>query len=60
MGHIGRTPTASCDPVVTEDYYRKGLEVGKKTVEDPQMMPALQARNHAATGVLPTPANTKP
>ena len=37
------------DPVVAEDYYRKGLEIGKLKVEDAQMMPALQARNHAAT-----------
>jgi len=38
------------DPVVTEDYYRKGLEINKTLAEkDPQMMPAMQARNHAAT-----------
>jgi len=44
-----RTP----DPVVAEDYYRKGLEVGKMKPEEAQMMPAMQARNHAATGTLP-------
>ena len=37
------------DPVVAEDYYRKGLEVGKMKSEEAQMMPAMQARNHAAT-----------
>ena len=47
------------DPVVTEDYYRKGLEVGKQKVEDPQMMPALQARNHAATPKADEPSAKK-
>ena len=37
------------DPVIAEDYYRKGLEVGKMKPEDVQMMPAMQARNNAAT-----------
>lgn len=38
------------DPVVTEDYYRKGLEIGKNLpAEEVQMAPAMQARNHAAT-----------
>ena len=37
------------DPVVTEDYYRKGLEISKMKAEEAQMMPAIQARNHAAT-----------
>ena len=46
------------DPLVTEDYYRKGIEINK-TLENaahaPSLAPALQARNHAATGVVPTP-----
>jgi uncharacterized protein len=43
-----RTP----DPVVTEDYYRKGIEINK-TLEAPasSLAPAQQARNHAQTGV---------
>ncbi len=46
------------DPVVTEDYYRKGLEINRTL--DAQagaasLAPAVQARNHAATGVLPKP-----
>ena len=41
------------DPVVEEDYYRKGVEINK-TLRGPQaasLAPATQARNHAATGV---------
>ena len=46
-----RTP----DPLVTEDYYRKGIEINK-TLENgsiSSLAPALQARNHAQTGVQP-------
>ncbi len=44
------------DPVVTSDEYRKGISANP----DPQanaasLAPEVQARNHAATGVLPTP-----
>lgn len=48
-----RTP----DPVVAEDYYRKGVEINK-TLEagGASLAPAQQARNHAATGVVPTRA----
>ena len=40
------------DPVVDEDYYRKGLAINK-TLSDNQasLAPAKDARNHAATGV---------
>jgi uncharacterized protein len=42
-----RTP----DPAV-EDYYRKGIEINKTLdAEREALTPALQARNHAATGV---------
>jgi len=45
-----RTP----DPVVSEDYYRKGIEINKTLEADPNSLaPAIQARNHAATGVTP-------
>ena len=36
------------DPVVAEDYYRKGIEINR-TLPDKKLMPALVGRNHAAT-----------
>ena len=46
------------DPVVDEDYYRKGVEINKTLSDNPSSLaPAVQARNHAATGV---PAPKKP
>lgn len=42
------------DPVVDEDYYRKGLEINKTLADNPSSLaPAVQARNHAQTGVAP-------
>jgi hypothetical protein len=36
-----------------EDYYRKGIEINKTLdAEKDALAPALQARNHAATGVV--------
>jgi len=44
------------DPLVTEDYYRKGAEINKtRETTGPGLTPAMQARNHAATGVEPEP-----
>jgi hypothetical protein len=45
--------SSSKDPVVDEDYYRKGIEINKtlEANESNSMAPATQARNHAATGV---------
>jgi uncharacterized protein len=41
------------DPAV-EDYYRKGIEINKTLdAQRDGLIPALQARNHAATGVKP-------
>ncbi|MDP3761466.1 MAG: FixH family protein [Ramlibacter sp.] len=40
---------SSPDPVLTEDYYRRGVEIDKTLAKDKAMMPALQGRNHAAT-----------
>lgn len=41
------------DPAV-EDYYRKGIEINKTLdAERDGLAPALQARNHAATGIKP-------
>jgi len=54
-----RTP----DPVVSEDYYRKGIEINKTLgAETSSLAPAVQARNHAATGVVPAakPAAQQP
>lgn len=40
------------DPVLDEDYYRKGMEINKTLGHEPtNLAPAMQARNHAATGV---------
>ncbi len=46
-----RTP----DPVVAEDYYRRGVEINKTLARDKALMPALQGRNHAATPPAPAP-----
>ena len=40
---------ASPDPVVEEDYYRRGIEINKQLARERALMPAAQARNHAAT-----------
>ncbi len=40
-----RTP----DPVVDEHYYRRGLEINKTLAAEKSLLPALKARNHAAT-----------
>lgn len=50
------------DPVVTEDYYRKGLEINRNNGSDAQaasLAPAIQARNHAQTG-LPVKSIARP
>ena len=41
------------DPVLAEDYYRRGVEINRTLARDKALMPALQGRNHAAT---PAPA----
>lgn len=39
---------------VIDDYYRKGMEINKTlSAERDGMAPAMQARNHAATGLKP-------
>lgn len=43
-----RTP----DPLVAEDYYRRGIEINKTLAEREAakaMVPAVQGRNHAVT-----------
>lgn len=37
------------DPVVADDYYRRGIDINKTLARDKAMLPALQGRNHAAT-----------
>jgi hypothetical protein len=45
------------DPVVEQDYYRKGIEINQTLKEaetaaaQNALEPAMRARNHAATGV---------
>ncbi len=38
------------DPVISEDYYRQGIDINKTIGNDANLAPALQASNHAATG----------
>jgi uncharacterized protein len=48
------------DPLVSEDYDRKGMEINKTLGADPSsLLPAVQARNHAATSTLPISQTTK-
>ncbi|MFM9835422.1 MAG: FixH family protein [Methylophilaceae bacterium] len=44
------------DPAI-DDYYRKGIEINKTLdAERDALAPAMQARNHAATGIkVPKP-----
>lgn len=38
------------DPVITEDYYREGIEINQTLANsEKSRAPALKARNHAAT-----------
>jgi hypothetical protein len=39
---------------VVDDYYRKGIEINKTMMgQGASLAPAMLARNHAATGVIP-------
>ena len=42
-----RTP----DPVIADDYYKRGLDINKTLAaeKDLQLAPAMQARNHVVT-----------
>lgn len=44
------------DPVVAEDYYRKGIEINQ-TLQAPEksLAPAMKGRNHAATPLQDQP-----
>jgi hypothetical protein len=41
------------DPVISEDYYRQGIEINRQLARERAMLPALQGRNHAATPAKP-------
>jgi hypothetical protein len=45
----------SPDALVSEDYYREGVEINK-TLAVKKLMPALAGRNHAATPADDVPA----
>jgi len=43
------------DPVISQDGSRKGIEINRTLEADPaSLAPAVQARNHAATGAPPS------
>jgi len=47
------------DPVLPNDYYRKGVEHNQATGRSAaSLAPAVQMRNHAATGEVPVPVAT--
>ena len=37
------------DPVLADDYYRRGVEINQTLAKNRSLTPALQGRNHAAT-----------
>ncbi len=47
------------DPVIADDYYRRGLDINKTLAaqKDLQLAPAMQSRNHVVT---PKPETDKP
>jgi hypothetical protein len=50
------------DPVVAEDYYRRGLDINKTLAaeKDRQLAPAMQSRNHVVTPTNAPPLQDKP
>lgn len=50
------------DPVVSADYYRQGIQINQRLEAQAaaSLAPAVQARNHAATGVAPPVQPAKP
>ena len=45
------------DPVLDEDYYRKGININKTIGDRPEpgMVPAIQGRNHLSSDVPTAP-----
>lgn len=41
------------DQVLSEDYYKRGLEINKQLARERALLPAVQGRNHAATPTRP-------
>jgi len=37
------------DPVLAEDYYRRGVDINQTLAKNRALTPAMQGRNHAAT-----------
>ncbi len=50
------------DPVISEDYYQQGIQINQQldAQSAASLAPAIQARNHAATGVAPPAPPAKP
>ncbi len=50
------------DPVISEDYYQQGIQINQQldAQSAASLAPAIQARNHAATGVSPPAPPAKP
>jgi hypothetical protein len=50
------------DPVVADDYYRRGLDINKTLAaeKDRQLAPAMQSRNHVVTPTNAPPLQDKP
>ena len=50
------------DPVISEDYYQQGIQINQQldAKSAASLAPAIQARNHAATGVAPSTPPVKP
>ena len=48
------------DALVSEDYYREGMEINKTLEKSASnLAPAEAGRNHAATGALPAPGSVR-
>lgn len=41
------------DPVVAQDYYRRGIQINQQLARDRALLPAMQGRNHAVTPATP-------
>ena len=50
------------DPVISEDYYQQGIQINQQldAKSAASLAPAIQARNHAATGVTQPTQPVKP